>query len=65
VPPMVMYGPTLEMWLYGPMGAGVPGGVDVSTVWLMVGGYNQLGVEAVALRRRASARCVACRRAPL
>src|SRR5688572_26306164 len=32
VPPMVMNEPTLAMWLYGPIGAGVPGGVAVSTL---------------------------------
>ena len=32
VPPIVMNCPTFAMWLYGPIGAGVFGGVDVSTL---------------------------------
>jgi len=36
VAPMVMKLPTLAMWLYGPIGAGVFGGVLVSTAGMPV-----------------------------
>ena len=35
MPPMLIDEPTLATWLYGPIGVGVPEGVEVSTMFAM------------------------------
>jgi hypothetical protein len=45
---MVMNGPTFATWLYGPMGVGVLGGVEVSTMGDIPSSLGEMGALFVA-----------------